>query len=123
MDSKFKKAVGNRMRILRGKLGLTQAELAKPLCSSKSTICGYELGDSSPGLDTVAALAELAGVSCDWIIRGSDAPEGEPPDESILSPEEQRLLAAYRGLGRMEQSAVLRITCGLARAKQYHETS
>lgn len=124
MDSKFRKAVGNRMRILRGKLGLTQVELAKTVGSSKSTICGYELGDSSPGLDLVATLAELADVSCDWIIRGSDGAPGEPPDEPALTPEERRLLAAYRAIGRMEQGAILRIIEGLAsRDRQYHETS
>ena len=124
MDIKFRKAVGNRMRILRGKLGMTQNELAQPLKSSKSTISGYEVGDSSPCLETVAILAELAGVSCDWIIRGGDGAASEPPDDSVLTPEELRLLDAYRTIGRMEQSAVLRIIEGLAsRDRQYHETS
>ena len=42
--------IGNRIRQLRQRAGMTQSELAKGLNVSPALISAYELGDRKPGL-------------------------------------------------------------------------
>lgn len=60
--------VGSIIRALRMKFGYTQNELAKLLYKSESTVRMWELSKSEPDVQTINAMAELFGVSTDYIL-------------------------------------------------------
>lgn len=104
----IKQEIGNRIRQVRAKLGWTQDRLARELKTSKSSISDYELGDSFPNISTAIKISQLGGVSVDWLFKGQEACLHQPPD-SDLTPEEARMLTAYRNTTRPNQAAILRI--------------
>ncbi|WP_018247666.1 helix-turn-helix domain-containing protein [Orenia marismortui] len=62
----------NRLEEERKKKGLTQRGLAVELNIPVSEIAFYELGDKKPNLDTLNKLADLFGVSTDYLLGRSD---------------------------------------------------
>ena len=60
--------LGNRNKQLRLKAGLTRAELAQELKVSTALISAYELGERKPSLDLLAGLADVFGVSSDYLL-------------------------------------------------------
>lgn len=66
---------GERLRELRLKRGLTQEALAKRLGFVKSTISQWESGNRVPSEDVLRQIAEIFGVSVDYLIGYSDIPD------------------------------------------------
>ena len=60
--------LGNRMKQLRQKANMTQSELARSLNVSSALISAYELGERKPSLDLLAGLADVFGVSSDYLL-------------------------------------------------------
>lgn len=58
---------------LRKKLGISQAQLAKALHVSPSTVGMYEQGRRVPALDILLSMAKLFGVSLDYLVTGSES--------------------------------------------------
>jgi transcriptional regulator with XRE-family HTH domain len=58
---------GERLKTLREKRGLSQAELSKRINKSKSVISGYENNIKTPTLDVLISLAVLYNVSLDYL--------------------------------------------------------
>lgn len=83
--------LGKRIKELRRKKGVTQAELARRLNYSRQLISLWEIDESMPDAATVKQLAEIFNVSADYLLGRTDNPE--PP---------QRLYA----VGREEMTAV-----------------
>lgn len=54
---------GERVRRLRGNLGLTQARLAEAIGTSVEWVRRIEQGKGAPSFDTIAALATALGVA------------------------------------------------------------
>ena len=67
------KEIARRLSELRKDKGITQSELAEMLGVSRTTVANYETGNRTPEYDTLARLADIYQVSCDYIIRGSFA--------------------------------------------------
>ena len=63
----------SRLRLLRTKLGLTQAQLAKILLLPRVTYTHYELGKRTPDLDTIIQMARYFGVTVDYLVGNSDS--------------------------------------------------
>lgn len=63
--------INEHFRSIRQKLGLTQAALADKLEITKASVGAYEEGRAIPNHKVLLALAELAGISIDDIIRGT----------------------------------------------------
>lgn len=53
---------------LRKKSGLNQRQAAEKLGISPAPLSAYELGKKLPPLETLAAMAEMYGVSCDYLL-------------------------------------------------------
>ena len=59
---------GYRLRELRLSKQMTQAQVAKRLNLSKTTIIGYENNIKTPSIDVLVRLANLYGVTSDYIL-------------------------------------------------------
>ncbi len=78
----LKSWIGNRIRDVRSGMGKSQKELAVALGwepKSQSQISQWERGNVLPGLDQLQALADLAGMSLDALLRDDDGAEPSPP--------------------------------------------
>lgn len=57
-----------RLRALRAKKGVSQAEIAKRIYISQPAYAKYELGTSTPNPETLAAIAEILGCTTDYLL-------------------------------------------------------
>jgi transcriptional regulator with XRE-family HTH domain len=74
----------NRLYQLRKQRGFSQEELASRLNVSRQTVSKWEVGDSTPDMEKLAAMSELFDVSLDQLVLGKEAPQGEIPAKSEL---------------------------------------
>ena len=74
--------IGARIAALRRAAGMNQAQLAATLKISASAVGMYEQGRREPSLDLVAAMAELFGVSIDFLVTGKP---GNTQEQQALS--------------------------------------
>ena len=72
-----------RLRELRYKKGISQQALANTLGLAKSTVGYWENGDSLPDAQSLSALAELYGVSADYMLGRSDVKSTEMSTQEI----------------------------------------
>ncbi|QGG57421.1 helix-turn-helix domain-containing protein [Paenibacillus sp. B01] len=90
-------SLGKRIREYRVKRGLTQMQLATKLQMSEANISSYERDKSAPPSDKLSQLAELLGVSSDYLLAGSVAASPSLQKLELELSEEQILtLAAHR---------------------------
>lgn len=64
--------IANRIKLLREEKGYTQAELAKHLGITRSSVNAWEMGISVPSTQYIIELAELFRISADYLL-GLDA--------------------------------------------------
>lgn len=69
--------LGARIASLRRSAGFSQAELAKRLRISASAVGMYEQGRREPAVDILVAMAEVFGVSTDYLLTGKAKNEAE----------------------------------------------
>ena len=62
--------LGERICLLRQRQGWSQAELAKQLCISPSTVGMYEQGRREPSLGCAVELSRAFGISVDFLLTG-----------------------------------------------------
>ena len=67
---------GERIKNLRKKLGVTQLELAKRFDVDRSTVASWEINRREPDFGTLISLAELYGVTTDYLLCRTDNPQG-----------------------------------------------
>ena len=66
-----KSEIGSRIADLRKKAGLSQEALGEKIGIGQNTLSRYEIGTASKiPVDDVERLADVFGVSCDYLIRG-----------------------------------------------------
>ena len=63
-----------RIRMLRKENNLKQEEAAKLLGLSISSYCRYERGEREPDASVLWRMADLFGVSIDYLVGRTDAP-------------------------------------------------
>lgn len=63
--------MGARIAALRRQAGLSQAELARKLQCSASAVGMYEQGRREPPSDLLVRMAQLFGVSTDYLLTGT----------------------------------------------------
>lgn len=75
-DEKLKKQIGDNIASYRKRLGLTQAGLAEKLNYSDKAVSKWERAESVPDVLTLAALAEVLGVTVnDLLVDPNELPE------------------------------------------------
>ncbi len=62
-----KELFGKRLRIGRKSLGLTQKDLCKNIGLSQPNLAAYEAGRLSPPVEKLVLIADLLGVSLDYL--------------------------------------------------------
>lgn len=80
---KHDETFGNRIRILRKKMNLTQLELSLKVEIPKSTLAGYENGIRRPKFEILEKLAEILNTSTDFLIGITDDPQPSKPTKDI----------------------------------------
>lgn len=78
-----------RLREWRKKKKLTQEQLAKKVNMTKGTISNYENGYSSPPHDTLVALADVLGISTDYLLGRTDDPTPPALTNDTLAAQRQ----------------------------------
>ena len=84
----------NKLYELRKKKGLSQEELANRLNVSRQTISKWEVGDSTPDMEKLAAISELFQVSLDELVLDKvpeKAPE-KPAKSELYSDIKEKFL-------------------------------
>ena len=74
---------GKRLREVRNKKNLTQAELGRLIGIGKTTISQYESEDRSPDLETVNKLANVLSCSVDWLLGRTPTSSNQPTNDII----------------------------------------
>lgn len=111
-----------RLKELRKQRGLTQERLAKIIGVERSTIGKYEgKGGVIPSDDIKYKLAELFGVSVDYLLGRTDIPI--QIDYSSLSKEEKDVVLMYRELSDNAQELVIDYLRMLLSKKGYRKES
>ena len=81
--------IGDKIRYLRDKTGMTQAYLAKRLGISRSAVNLWEMSLSTPSLSNVIELMQIFHVSADYFLVDSNR---LTVDITSLAPDEQEIV-------------------------------
>ena len=110
-----------RLRELRQESGFTLLEVAQKINTSPQNIQRWEREQNEPSYSYVVKLAEVFGVSVDYLVGASDddvvSPETRKVHES-LSAAEKELLSIFRELGPFEQESIKIQMRALVKAKK-----
>lgn len=60
--------IADKIKILREKMGITQAQLAKQLGVTRSGVNAWEMGISVPSTQCIVQLAQFFNVSTDYLL-------------------------------------------------------
>jgi transcriptional regulator with XRE-family HTH domain len=69
--------IGQRLKVLRESVGLSQSKLAELIGVRQSSINRYESGQSVPSIETFRWYADYFDVSLDYIFGRTDTPQGK----------------------------------------------
>lgn len=94
------KVLGYRLKLARQHKNMTQMEAAEKLGISNGTLSGYERNYRDPDTETLAKLAELYGVSVDWLTGRTDHPNSNVVRKKSEEDQMQRKIDFYRELAK-----------------------
>lgn len=101
-------AFGSRLRALRKAARLTQQQVADTLRIHRTSYTKYETDGVTPDQQGLIALAELFGVTVDFLVGREERADSHVADDNLaLSDPEAMLLQIFRQLDYEEQ---LRLT-------------
>lgn len=92
-----------RIREAREQCGLTQAALAEKLGINGVTLSGYETGKHDPKSDTLVKIAQICGVSVDFLL------DREKPALKTVSDKAMELARAYDKMSSYGKSLIDKI--------------
>ena len=103
-----------KLRLLREERGMSLAEFANLLHSTKQVLSRYERGENDPKLATVMRYADILNVPLSYLIydevtdRTSPAPKiATAPTEPELSEGEQMLIKLFRQIPPEQQPSAI----------------
>lgn len=86
---------GDRLKHLREQRDLTQDELSEMLGIGYAQMNRYENGKTEPGPEAIVKIASALEVTTDYLLGLVDNPTDRLQEQN-LSPEERKLLSAFR---------------------------
>lgn len=103
-----------RIAQLRKEKGLNQVGLALKLNVSQKMISAYESGVHQPSIETLSGMADLFGVSIDYLVGRSDIKlPAEQFSKDGLSADEVELLDLYKAMPRETQKRAIGVLFAL----------
>jgi transcriptional regulator with XRE-family HTH domain len=102
-------AFGKRLHDLRRKRGWSQTELAAKVETSGPIIGRYERGDMTPSIDVARKIADVMGVTLDYLTGGGGTPE-TLQDKSMV-----RRLTDLTAIPSADREKILYLVDGLIR--------
>ncbi|AST97926.1 helix-turn-helix domain-containing protein [Shouchella clausii] len=87
--------VPERLKALRKERQLTQEQLGELINVTKVSISGYENGNRTPDTDTLRRLADVFGVSTDYLLGRSKEKNGSFFYDNELTHKEAQLLREH----------------------------
>ena len=102
----------NHYKEARKRKGISQAMLSAQIGVSQGSISQWEIGKTEPDVQNILKLADLYGVSTDYLLGRTDNPLSAIPADTPymkVTPFEKTIVEAYRDLSTAEQVIVCRI--------------
>ena len=84
--------LGNKIAKKRKDLGITQTEFADQLSVTRQTVSRWEAGTVMPDIDKISDIANILGVSCDYLLK-----DDVKDEENISFNGISRLLSEAKG--------------------------
>jgi transcriptional regulator with XRE-family HTH domain len=103
-------SIPKRIKELRARVGISQETLAKKLGLSVASVASYEIGRVTPSIEVLMKLADVFGVSVDYILERTN-------DEPIIPLEISFML---RSLPEESQQRVIRYLKFFAEDELHH---
>ena len=94
--SELKKVLAERLKDMRDRAQLSQADLAAQIGSSNYQISRYEAGVIAPSVETLAALANTLRCSTDFLLGRAEKPQIGAWEEGEISADELTLITLIR---------------------------
>lgn len=116
-------SIGARIRAAREQLGLSQAQLARSLGITRSACSQWEASDgTAPRRERLAQIAQLLGVSYEWLATGrsgveSGVGEASPRYASSLTAEQREMIELFDGLSHDSRRSLLDLLRALQAAE------
>jgi len=79
--------IGDRIKLKRKELGLTQAELGAKINVTDRAVSKWEQNEGNPDMSLIADLAKVLGVTLDYLILGK-----EPEEKIIIKTPKEMLI-------------------------------
>ena len=98
-----------RLKLLRDKKGYKQQFVADKIGVRSNTLSGYETGSRSPDPEMIKKLAELYGVTTDYLLGHSDKPNQTEEEEFQAFINDPELERWYRELPKSEEEDLRRL--------------
>ncbi len=103
MAEDLKKNFAENLTALRGKAGMTQAQLAEKISYSDKAVSKWERGESIPDVGTLKSIADLFSVTVDYLIvhhdeNVADIPEDESSEKKPTVSRKMIILTALIGI-------------------------
>lgn len=77
--------LGNKIARKRKDIGMTQIEFADQLAVTRQTVSRWEAGSVLPDIDKIPDIAEILGVSCDYLMKDDVTEEGSASPKYRIS--------------------------------------
>ena len=97
MDGDLRQIVARNITYLRTDARLTQAELAAKINYSDKSVSKWERGEGMPDVTVLMQLAEIFGITVDWIL--TEHPKPHPPRSRNGMTRNQRIITEIALLG------------------------
>lgn len=105
-----------KLKELRQKRNLSQKELAKILKVSTGTVGNWEVGTREPDSRMLVKIADLFGVSCDYLLsRFSDGENSENKIRVTVNDIENEMLREFRNIGEKSGESGQRAIISIAK--------
>lgn len=101
---------------------MSQEKLGRMIGVARSTVAMWEGGKSEPGNDTLVKLAEIFGVSTDYLLEQDKERKESTVIDDGLSEAERALIKIFRQISLEEQDRVIRIVQAASESLRHSPT-
>jgi transcriptional regulator with XRE-family HTH domain len=96
--------LGQRIRTVRGRLGLNQGRFAARVgVSSRNVVNDWEAGRAHPRAQTLDRIARLGGVTAEWLLHGNSRRTTRSPADAAWEEAVEALRIVWQEPSRREE--------------------